>query len=517
MDFQSEFLQIGSVQIRYYGIIIVTALLAATFVAVQLAKRTKRDPEHVYGALTWAIIPGIILARLWFVFFPPTATVNTYVTEEYTYSVAVSEIYQPDLTLSGVLDDTLTITVLPAGFPEIGLQAGDVITAVQVPDAEEPTSVSSVTALQLTLFDLAPDADVQLSVEREGEAIDPITVTVDDIFVVSEPAAVMVNILNAAMAFGELPEDSVFADLGFKSSDRVVAITAPDAEEIRVASTVALQSNVEGLNPNDEVEITVSREVPTDRNWYLRNFFDLDNGGIAIWSGGLSIFGALLGGAIGAYLYLKKNNLYVGPWLDIAAIVIPLGQAIGRFANYVNQELFGTLTDLPWALHIPQATAESVIRASEGIPAGQPIVGNYSQYIVTNNAGEVFYTVHPLWAYEALWSLVAFVVLLWLFNNRRNMFRPLDFLLVYVVQYSAIRFLLEYIRFEVTLVDGTNVSQVVTGIAFLIAGALLLFRLSTRKSDPRSYDEIAPSELLAKSPEVEGDEGEEKRKRRKAV
>ena len=124
---------------------------------------------------------------------------------------------------------------------------------------------------------------------------------------------------------------------------------------------------------------------------------------------------------------------------------------------------------------------------------------------------------HPLWAYEALWSLVAFVALLWLFNNRRNMFRPFDFLLIYVVQYSAIRFLLEYVRFEVTLVDGTNVSQVVTGLAFLIAGALLLFRLSTRKNDPRPYDEIAPSELLAKSPEAPDEEGEEKRKRRKAV
>ena len=74
MEFQSQFIQIGSVQIRYYGIIIVAAMLMATFVAVNIAKRSKRDPEHVYGALTWAIIPGIIFARLWFVFFPPLSS-----------------------------------------------------------------------------------------------------------------------------------------------------------------------------------------------------------------------------------------------------------------------------------------------------------------------------------------------------------------------------------------------------------------------------------------------------------
>ncbi|PJF23250.1 MAG: hypothetical protein CUN56_01840 [Phototrophicales bacterium] len=517
MDFQSEFVQIGSVQIRYYGIIIVTALLAATFVAVRLAKRTKRDPEHVYGALTWAIIPGIIFARLWFVFFPPAATVNTFVTEEYTYNVAVSEVYQPDLSLASALDDTMTITELPQGFPDVGLQSGDVVTAFQLLDAEEPVAVGSPTALELNLFDLAPDTEVQLFIEREGEVIDPVTLRVDQIFNMAGATDVLVNTLNPAMLFETLPEDSRLAEIGFKPDDRVVSIQLPGQDEpIRVASLTALEANVQSLNPDDTVKITVSREVRTDRNWFLRNFFDLDNGAIAIWSGGLSIFGALLGGGLGAYLYLWKNGLSIGPWLDIAAVVIPLGQAIGRFANYVNQELFGKLTDLPWALHIPQATAETVIRASEGIPPGQPIVGDYSKYIVTNNVGDVFYTVHPLWAYEAIWSLIAFGVLLWLFNNRRNMFRPFDFLLMYVVQYSAIRFLLEFIRFEVTLVNGVNVSQVVTGVAFVVAGTLLLIRLATRKRDPRTYDEIAPSELLTKSSQDDTEENG-KRKRRKAV
>ena len=154
MEFQSQFIQIGNVQIRYYGIIIVTAMLMATVIAARLAKKTGRDPEHVYGALTWAIIPGIILARLWFVFFP-------------------------------------------------------------------------------------------------------------------------------------------------------------------------------------------SESLGVDRSYLLENFFNLENGAIAIWSGGLSIFGAVLGGLLGTLVYLRRNKLPVAPWLDIAAVVLPLGQAIGRWANYVNQELYG--------------------------------------------------------------------------------------------------------------------------------------------------------------------------------
>ena len=73
MDFQREFIEMGSIRIQYYGLIIVLGMLVATFVAVSLASRGKRDSEHVYGALTWAIIPGIVFSRLWFIIFPPVS------------------------------------------------------------------------------------------------------------------------------------------------------------------------------------------------------------------------------------------------------------------------------------------------------------------------------------------------------------------------------------------------------------------------------------------------------------
>ena len=71
MEFQSEYIVLfDRLQIRYYGIIIVVAMLVAATIAARLAKRDGRDPDHVWGALTWAIIPAIILSRLWFIFTP---------------------------------------------------------------------------------------------------------------------------------------------------------------------------------------------------------------------------------------------------------------------------------------------------------------------------------------------------------------------------------------------------------------------------------------------------------------
>src|SRR5215468_7260107 len=77
MKFQAEnLLLFDRLQIRYYGIIIVVAMLVAAWVAARIAKRSKLDPDHVWGALTWAIIPAIVLARLFFVLAPPQSLVS---------------------------------------------------------------------------------------------------------------------------------------------------------------------------------------------------------------------------------------------------------------------------------------------------------------------------------------------------------------------------------------------------------------------------------------------------------
>ena len=334
MEFESAYLVLGNLQVRYYGIIIVVALLAGAYVASLLASRSGHDSDHIWGGLTWAIIPGIIGARAWFVLFPPV---------------------------------------------------------------------------------------------------------------------------------------SLIAGCG-----------------------------VEG-------------EICQDTAWFLQNFFDTQNGAIAIWSGGLSIFGGMIGAAFGAWLYLSAwhnrivgafttlltpiiwlyqllewlvnmvvarlrgndvdafqyrrpksdfpdEGMALGPWMDMAAVAIPLGQAIGRFANYVNQELYGAPTNLPWGIEIPRdmrvAPYESLI--------DYPIDTLF----------------HPIWAYEALWSLVAFYVLWRVYHQYRDRLFSGDVFLLYIAQYAFIRFLLEFLRVEVAQIGATgiNSSQAVTLIAFVISAGLLFQR-----------------------------------------
>jgi phosphatidylglycerol---prolipoprotein diacylglyceryl transferase len=271
-----------------------------------------------------------------------------------------------------------------------------------------------------------------------------------------------------------------------------------------------------------------------DTSWFFQNFFNLENGAIAIWSGGLSIFGAVLGGALGAFLYLSRwhntvtrffsrawwiiaavvgalliiggaqqpaptqtilivigailvllavlwlipqtrgilkrifgedtvpfpeKGLPFAPWLDYAGVALPLGQAVGRWANYVNQELYGARTDLPWGI-----TIESAKR-----------VAPYQSLVDYPQTSTLF---HPLFLYESIWSFGAFVVLFALYqrNKKSKALRPGDFFLLWVLQYAFIRFMLEFLRLEVTLVGGINFSQIVCGIAFAIAYGLLVLR-----------------------------------------
>ncbi len=345
MDFQQQFILIrntflGDIQIRYYGIIIVTAMIVAAWVASRLAKGRGYDPDHVWGGLTWAIFPGIIGARLWFVLFPPA-----------------------ELVANG-----------------------------------------------------------------------------------------------------------------------------------------------------------------QDTAWFFANFFNTTNGAIAIWSGGLGIFGAVLGGLLGVWLYCSPfhnavalvfyvifypitlffdfiawlpetvisrvrggaftpfklsrfettfpaRGLPLMPWLDIAAVVLPLAQFIGRWGKFLNQSLLRLPTNL-LVVGFPFVFPYRVA------PYSSPF--DYPQ-------GTLF---HPLFLYEGLWSLVAFFVLLNLYQKNRNNFRLGDFFLLYVIQYSVIRFLLEFIRVEVAYLPGTTINSSQTATVIMFALALVAF-LVRRGQSAKPYDEAS--------------------------
>jgi len=142
-----------------------------------------------------------------------------------------------------------------------------------------------------------------------------------------------------------------------------------------------------------------------------------------IWEGGLALYGGLLVGAITIIYIVRKHNGDVFAIGDATAIGIPLAQAIGRLGNYFNQELFGTPSDLPWAIIID--------------PSRRP--PEYAS----------FETFHPTFAYEALWNVLILVPLILFLERRGKLAKGASFG-VYVAMYALIRFLMELLRTDTT-------------------------------------------------------------------
>lgn len=145
-------------------------------------------------------------------------------------------------------------------------------------------------------------------------------------------------------------------------------------------------------------------------------------GAINVRNGGLTIHGAIVGGTLAAWLLLRRDGYSVWRWFDAIIPALPLGQAIGRWGNWANQEAFGTPTNLPWAVTIDPSRR----------PAGY----------------EQFATFHPTFLYESLASLVLCSVLTALVLNQRRIswYRSGMAVGTYLVCYGVIRLALERIR-----------------------------------------------------------------------
>lgn len=175
---------------------------------------------------------------------------------------------------------------------------------------------------------------------------------------------------------------------------------------------------------------------------------------IKIWQGGLAIHGAIIAGIITLFIFIKKNKLAFWP---LAAIITPglaLGQAIGRFGNWFNQELFGLPTNLPW-----------------GIPIS---IENRPLEFINNQFFQ------PTFLYESLGSFIIAILLFVLLYKRRDCLTnksAMKITAIYLVLYSILRFSLEFIRIDSTPIFlGFRWPQVISLI--LIAAAFLIYKKS---------------------------------------
>ena len=152
---------------------------------------------------------------------------------------------------------------------------------------------------------------------------------------------------------------------------------------------------------------------------------------LAIWEGGIAIHGGLIGGFLSILFFCKSKNINTKTFIDVLIPSIVLGQSIGRWGNFFNNEAFGIPTDLPWKLFIPLQK--------------RPIEFINFQFF------------HPTFIYESLWNLLIFLFLITIFKkqSKNNSIRPGIISCFYLISYSFGRFWIEGLRIDPLCVGGT--------------------------------------------------------------
>ena len=209
---------------------------------------------------------------------------------------------------------------------------------------------------------------------------------------------------------------------------------------------------------------------------------------IQVWNGGLGIPGAVAGGALAVWLYTRWNHLPTGRWFDIFVMAVPLGQAIGRLGNFVNQELYGPPTTLPWG--IPIDAAHRV-----------PEWANLTQYPVATTRFV------PLFAYEAILSLITLGLMLWISRRFAARLYDGDMLLIFIMCYGLVRSYLETYRVQNWVIAGIPTATWLGIGGFVLAGGYLWLRHARGWGTPGAWirkpeatDAAAPT---GGSPEVQ--------------
>jgi prolipoprotein diacylglyceryl transferase len=200
-----------------------------------------------------------------------------------------------------------------------------------------------------------------------------------------------------------------------------------------------------------------------------------------IWEGGLAIFGGLLFGSIGAYLGARQSGIKFLSYLDAVAPGVLLAQAVGRWGNYFNNELFGQPTDLPWGLQISSD--------NPAYPAGLP-------------EGVLF---HPTFLYESIWSLVGVAILLQ--ADKRFKLRWGKMFGLYLIYYSIGRVWVEAIRIdpsEIVLGLRVNIWSAILGMVVGLAVILIQSRRHTG-SETSAYLAGRAKRIASESDEATGD------------
>ena len=183
-------------------------------------------------------------------------------------------------------------------------------------------------------------------------------------------------------------------------------------------------------------------------NYYIDNLFDI----FKVWQGGMSFHGGLIGIIIASILFSKKNNHNAFKYLDIISIVAPIGIFFGRLANFINSELYGTETNLPWAVKFVQV--DDLYR-------------------------------HPSQLYEAFFEGILLFLILVYFRNKGFLNKPGYISGLFLILYSVFRFIIEFFREPDEnlgyLILNLTMGQIISFFCFIIGVYLIIAKNEFKK------------------------------------
>ncbi len=210
-----------------------------------------------------------------------------------------------------------------------------------------------------------------------------------------------------------------------------------------------------------------------------------------IWEGGLAIYGGIIGGLIAAYFVCKSRKMNYWNLLDIATMSLLIGQGIGRWGNFTNQEAFGVNTDLPWGMW-SEKVAEDIMR-------------NQQLYAEKGFSVDPTLPVHPTFLYESIWCLLGVLVLYVICRKARKFSGQIA--LCYGIWYGLERTVVEGLRTDSLYIAGTTVrvSQALSALLVIACAVLLIVLLKKYKNNPKPIDGVdyfTEDDLKAKADEI---------------
>ena len=182
-------------------------------------------------------------------------------------------------------------------------------------------------------------------------------------------------------------------------------------------------------------------------SYYINNIFDI----FKIWQGGMSFHGGLLGIIIASILFAKKNNQDAFVYTDLVSLVAPIGIFFGRLANFINSELYGKVTEVPWAVTFVQV--DSLSR-------------------------------HPSQLYEAFFEGIILFILLLYFRNKNFLAKPGLISGLFLIFYSVFRFCIEFFRVPDEqigyLIFNLSMGQIIS-LVFIMIGTIVFYLKNENK------------------------------------